>query len=288
MKFGLMFVNAGPLGLPDTLAAVARSAEEAGIESLWTVEHVAVPVGYQSRYPYSANGRMPAPDDMPIPDPVLPLVYAAAVTTKIRLGTGVMILPQRHPLYVAKEIATLDQLSKGRAILGIGVGWLAEEFAAVGVPFEERAARTRESVAAIRHLWKPGATPFEGKFFRWGALESNPKPVQQPGVPIVVGGHTEIAARRAARYGDGFFPGSDDVELLKKLLAVLREECGKIGRDPKEIEITAAGGFGVDLDRVRRFADVGVSRLAIAPPGFDADAVRSGLMQFADQVISKL
>jgi probable F420-dependent oxidoreductase len=287
MKFGIMFANVGPFGTPEGLTALARSADAAGIESLWTVEHVAVPVGYQSRYPYSPSGKMPGPEDSPIPDPILPLVYAAAVTERIRLGTGVLILPQRHPLYVAKEIATLDQLSKGRAILGIGVGWLAEEFAALSIPFAERAGRTREAVRAIRQLWGAGARPFEGKYFRWSALESHPKPVQKPGVPIVVGGHTELAARRAARYGDGFFPAVADPAQLEALLAIVREECGKLGRNPDEIEVTAGVGL-VDADQARRFRDAGAVRLGIAPPTFDPADLSRALGDFNSSVAEKL
>src|SRR6059036_749556 len=220
MKFGIAFANAGPFAMPEGLGHLARTAEAAGIESLWTIEHVVIPVGYQSRYPYDPSGRIPAPDNMPMPDPLLPLAYAAAVTKTIRLATGILILPQRHPLYVAKEVATLDVLSHGRVILGIGVGWLEEEFQALGIPFPERAARTAESVRAIRSLWKDEATPFHGKFYRWEKLESHPKPEQKPGVPIVVGGHTELAAKRAARYGDGFFPGVTDEEKLTWLLGI--------------------------------------------------------------------
>src|SRR5216683_3451847 len=201
MKIGLTFANSGPFCSPDLLAHFAQTAERCGFESLWTVEHVVFPQNFKSPYPYSRDGKIPgANDEIPIADPLLPLAFAAAVTTKLRLATGVMILPQRHPIYVAKEVATLDVLSGGRAILGIGIGWLKEEFDALGIPFAERAARTRESVRAIRSLWKETPEAFAGKFFRWGPLESNPKPVQKPGVPIVVGGHGEWAARRAARY----------------------------------------------------------------------------------------
>ena len=208
MKFGLMYANASPFAFPHLLTHLAQTAERVGVESMWTVEHVVIPVGYQSTYPYDASGKIPAPDQMPIPDPLIALSYAAAVTKTLRLATGILILPQRHPLYVAKEVATLDVLSNGRVILGIGIGWLEEEFNALGIPFAERAARTAEAVRAMRSLWKDEAEPFTGKFFRWGKLEMHPKPVQKPGVPIVVGGHTEMAARRAARYGDGFFPAS--------------------------------------------------------------------------------
>jgi probable F420-dependent oxidoreductase len=287
MKFGLAYANAGPFAYPEGLTNLARTAEEAGIESLWTVEHVVIPVGYKSVYPYSPSGKIPGPENVPIPDPLVSLAFAAAVTKKIRLATGILILPQRHPLYVAKEMATLDVLSGGRAILGIGVGWLAEEFEALGIPFEERAARTSEAVRAIRSLWKPEPEPFAGKFYRWPPLESHPKPVQQPGVPIVVGGHTEIAAKRAARYGDGFFPGIAETDKLTAILGTLRDECRRLGRRPEEVEITAGRGK-LDLDGVRRMQDLGVSRIMTGPSAFDPDGIRQGLGELADKVISKL
>jgi probable F420-dependent oxidoreductase len=288
MKFGLMFANAGPFAVPETLARLAQAAEERGIESLWTVEHVVIPLGYKSPYPYNPSGKIPIPDDAPIPDPILPLAFVAAVTQKIRLATGILILPQRHPAYVAKEFATLDVLSNGRAILGIGSGWLAEEFETVNVPFRERGARTNESIRAIRSLWQPKPQPFSGKFYRWDAVESNPKPVQKGGVPIVVGGHSDAAARRAARLGDGFFPALGDRETLTRVFAVLREECAKIGRNPDEIELTTGLGAKIDLDRVKRYEDMGVRRLMILPAGFDEESVRRGLDDFAAQVIGKL
>jgi probable F420-dependent oxidoreductase len=286
MKFALMFANAGPLGYPDQLAHTARVAEEVGLESIWTVEHVVIPVGYQSKYPYDPSGKIPGPENVPIPDPILPLAYAAALTSKIRLGTGVVILPQRHPVYVAKEMATLDVLSRGRAILGIGSGWLSEEFETVGVPFKERGARTDESIRALRSLWADEPSPFAGKFYRWAAVESHPKPVQRPGVPIVVGGHSEAAAKRAARLGDGFFPAIPDAKRLAELFGIMRAECARIGRKAEEIELTAGGAM--DVDGVRRLQDLGVARIALPPPGFDNDSIRQGLQDFAERVIARV
>ncbi len=287
MKFGLFVANAGPFAVPATFETLVKTADEVGIESIWTVEHVVVPVGYESRYPYSQDGRMPGPENSPIPDPILPLAYAAALTKRLRLATGIVILPQRHPVYVAKEYATLDVLSGGRAIAGIGIGWLEEEFATVGVPFRERAARTEEAVRAIRSLWKDEPEAFEGDFYRWGPVHSNPKPVQKPGVPIVVGGHVEGAARRAARIGDGFFPARGGLDELPGLFQALRDECGKVGRDPSEIELSAIG-TDVDVDTARRFEDIEVSRLVVFPPAFDPEGLKKGLNDFADRVISKL
>jgi probable F420-dependent oxidoreductase len=285
MKFGLMFVNSGPFANPKLFEVLVKTADEVGFESLWTVEHVVVPVGYASQYPYSESGRMPGNSEkIPIPDPLLPLAYAAAITKRIKLGTGILILPQRHPVYVAKELATLDLLSGGRALLGVGIGWLAEEFEVLGVPFRERAARTEESVRALRSLWAPETSSFRGRYYQWGPVESYPKPVQKPGVPVHVGGHVEGAARRAARVGDGFFPARGELDLLASLFAALRDECGKVGRRPEEIELTT-GMAGQDRDSVRRYEDLGVSRLIAAPPGFDPDGLRRGLEKFANDLI---
>lgn len=288
MKFGLMFANVGRFAQPQGLARLAQAAEERGIESLWAVEHVVIPVGYQSTYPYSPSGKIPGSENVPIPDPVLSLAFAAAVTKKIRLATGVLILPQRHPAYVAKEFATLDVLSNGRAILGIGSGWLAEEFETVGVPFHERGARTNEAIRAIRSLWQPSPAPFEGKFYKWPAVESNPKPIQKGGVPIVVGGDSEAGARRAARLGNGYFPVRGDRDALARLFAVLREECARAGRKPEEIELTTSGGTKIDVDGVRRYQDMGIARLMISPVGSDEESIIRGLDEFADRIIRKL
>ncbi len=288
MNFGVFFTNAGPFGHPPIFEALVRSAEEAGLESIWTVEHVVVPVGYESRYPYSRDGRMPGPEESPIPDPLLHLAYAAALSERIKLATGIVILPQRHPVYVAKEFASLDQLSGGRAIMGIGIGWLEEEFEVLGIPFHERVARTEESVRAIRSLWSEKPEAFEGRFYRWPPVHSSPKPVQQPGVPIVVGGHVEAAARRAARIGDGFFPAKGDLATFGKLVEAMRDECDKLGRDPGEIELTTTSGGLPSLDDAKRYADLGVSRLVLPPPGLEPEELRRGFGDFADHVIAKI
>ena len=286
MKFGLFFANAGPFAVPETFEALVRTADEVGIESIWAVEHVVVPVGYESQYPYSKDGRMPGPENSPIADPLIALSYAAALTRNLRLASGVIILPQRHPTYVAKEVATLDVLSRGRAILGVGIGWLREEFDVLDVPFRERAARTEESVRAIRSLWSDTAEGFDGDFYRWKPVESNPKPIQKPGVPVVVGGHVEGAARRAARVGDGFFPALGGLQKIPGLIQAMSDECGKVGRDPAEIEVTAAEGQ-VEPDLVRRYEEIGVSRLVMPPPAFDPEGIKRTLSEFAEKVIAK-
>lgn len=286
MKFGIGFANSGPFSQPDVFETLVRTADSVGFESIWVVEHVVVPVGYESEYPYNKSGRMPGPEGSPISDPLVALGFAAAISRRLRLATGIIILPQRHPFYVAKEFATLDVLSRGRAVMGVGIGWLEEEFDALAIPFRERAARTEESVRAVRSLWRPEPEAFEGEFYRWNAVHSLPRPIQQPGVPVVVGGHVEGAARRAARIGDGFFPARGGLDTLSGLFEALRDECGRVGRDPSAIELTASLGKS-DPDLLRRFEDLGVSRLVIAPPGFDRDGLERGLEAFGNAVIAK-
>jgi probable F420-dependent oxidoreductase len=284
VKFGILFANVGPYVQPDMAAAFGRIVEEHGIESMWTVEHVVVPGDYQSQYPYSPSGRMPGPEESPIPDPLIWLTWVGAATTTLRLATGILILPQRNPVILAKELATLDVLSSGRVELGVGVGWLREEFDALGVPWEERGARTDEYIEALRTLWREEEPCFEGRFASFDRAKCFPKPAQGA-IPIHIGGHTPAAARRAGRIGDGFFPGRPTAEDLVPLLDTMRDSAKDAGRDPDAIEVTAGGVM--DLDGVRRFADLGVDRIALPPLGFDLDTLREQLGRFSEQVIEK-
>ena|SRR5208282_279203 len=286
MKLGLMFVNSGPFAQPQLFAHLAQAAERFGFESIWTVEHVVIPQDYKSPYPYSPSGKIPGAEDVPIQDPLLPLAYAAAITTKLKLGTGVMILPQRHPLYVAKEVATLDVLSNGRAILGIGSGWLEEEFDALGLDFHQRGKRTDEAIQSLRALWGEGASSFHGKHFNFGPVKCFPKPVQKGGVPIVVGGHSPAAAKRAGRYGDGFFPAIGEIDKLKELFAIVNSEAQKAGRDPKHIELSCMGRAKVDS--LKALQDIGIQRVVVPPPAYDPEGITRGLEKIANEVIAKL
>lgn len=286
MKLGLMFVNSGPFSNPDLLAHLAQKAEECGFESLWTVEHVVIPKGYQTPYPYSKDGKIPGGEDVPIPDPLLPLAYAAAVTKRIRLATGVVILPQRHPLYVAKEMATLDLLSGGRTILGIGSGWLKEEFEALGLDFHARGARTDEAIKSLRALWRDNPSNFHGKHFDFGPVLSFPKPAQTNGIPVHIGGHSPAAARRAGRLGDGFFPAVSDIPKLNELFALMRAEADKAGRDADKIELSCVGRAAVDS--LKTLADVGISRVVVAPPAFDKEGLTRGLEKIGNEVIARV
>jgi probable F420-dependent oxidoreductase len=290
MNFGVMFANVGPFSTPEGAEAIGRGAEAAGFESIWTVEHVLVPEGYESTYPYDTSGRMPAPDNIDFPDPLVWLTFVAAHTERIRLGTGILILPQRNPGILAKEVATLDKLSGGRVILGVGAGWLEEEFRALDVPFERRGARLDDYVGALRALWADDKTTYDGEFVSMTDVYSMPNPAAGP-VPIVVGGHSEVAARRAGRLGDGFFPGNASLDELEHLFGVVRGAALDAGRDPDSIELTA-GGYGVvgpeAVDGVRRLEDLGVSRVVIPPLAFDPAGIGPALGKYGDDVISQV
>ncbi len=286
MKIGLMFVNSGPFSNPDLLAHLAVTAEKCGVESLWTVEHVVIPQGYQSPYPYSKSGKIPGGEDVSIPDPLIPLGFVAAVTSKVKLATGILILPQRHPLYTAKEVATLDVLSHGRMILGIGSGWLKEEFDALGLDFHKRGALTDEAIQAMRAVWNENPSSYRGKHFSFGPLMSFPKPIQKGGVPIHVGGHSPAAARRAGKYGDGFFPAIGDHAKLNELFGLMRDSAKQAGRNPDAIELSCMGR--ADADALKSYRDMGISRAVLAPPAFDKDGLTRGLEKLANDVVAKL
>jgi probable F420-dependent oxidoreductase len=209
-----------------------------------------------------------------LPDPLIWMTWAAAHTERIRLATGVLVLPQRNVVVTAKEVATLDHLSSGRVTLGVGVGWLAEEFDALGVPFKERGARMDEYIDILRELWAPSHDPekstVDGRFVRFKECIMRPRPAQGT-VPIVIGGHSPAAARRAGRRGDGFFPGGGTMEELAEMFATVRTEAEATGRDPDSIELYCGGGRpGPKLDaRIEQLAELGVSQVVV--PAAPAD-----------------
>ena len=286
MRFGIAFANTGPFATPDGAAAMAEAAEQAGFDSLWTVEHVVVPKQYASVYPYSPTGKMPGAEAFDIPDPLVWLAWVAARTTTLRLATGILILPQRNPLVVAKEVATLDQLSGGRVILGVGIGWLEEEFRILGADWEGRVQRTEEYVEVMRTLWREDLPSFEGETVSFTETISLPRPAARS-VPIVVGGHAPASARRAGRIGDGYFPAKGDIA---SLIAEMRKSAEQAGRDPDAIEVTTGlASFQGDeaLEEVGRLAELGVARLMIPPLSFDPSQLRDLLAAFGDDVIAR-
>jgi probable F420-dependent oxidoreductase len=237
MKFGIAFANIGPYVEPEAAVALAQAAEAAGFESIWTVDHVVVPADYTSRYPYDPSGRLPGGEGTVFPDPLIWLTYVAARTSTLRLGTGILIVPERNPLVLAKELATLDSLSGGRMILGAGIGWLEEEYDALGIPFSGRARRLEESIAAMRALWSQDQATFEGETASFQKCFLRPQP---PGgtIPVHIGGHSEAAARRVGRIGDGFLPFGVGGDQLAHLIDLMRRSAEEAGRDPTALEVT--------------------------------------------------
>jgi probable F420-dependent oxidoreductase len=260
------------------IGAFAQHADEAGFESLLAVEHVVVQEGYASRYPYSDTGRMPLPDDCDIPDPLDLLAWLAGRTQRIRLGTGILVLPEHHPLQLAKRVATIDRLSGGRVFLGVGVGWMREELEAMGIDPDTRGARTDECIDALRTVWREEVASHSGEHFAFAGIRSHPKPVQ-PTVPILVGGHAAAAARRAGRLGDGFFPLGLAGELLDRRLAEVADAAQAAGRDPADVPLTLGGLLGADtsgpaIEEARRR---GAERVVLSTRSTDLDQLRRDL-----------
>ena len=284
MKMGLAFASS--IGIDGGAALeICRCAESAGFESVWGGEHVVLPDSIASRYPYSPDGKIPAEPDTPILDPLIWLAFVAAAAPSLRLGTCILIVPQRNPLVLAKELATLDKLTGGKVELGLGVGWLQEEFEALGVPWERRGARNDEYIAAMRALWAGPHAEFHGEFVDFAPATCSPRPVNGS-IPVHVGGDTPAAIRRAVRIADGFFPGEGDSERLGELLARLRGAAEQAGRDPGSIEISAI--FGVQMadpvGGVEQMAALGVSRIMVPAFLFAGDGGLDRLSEFGERV----
>ena len=258
MKFGIRYCNTGRYVDPAQAIELVQAAEAAGFELAWTVEHTIIPRSYDSPYPYTQDGKIPGVrEDTSLPDPQIWLAYVAARTTNINLATGILILPQHNPVICAKQVATLDHMSGGRVILGIGVGWLKEEFDALGVPFEERGARTDDYIRALRTLWSQDVASYQGKYVSFHDVYMRPKPVRRE-VPIIIGGDSKPAAMRAGRLGNGYFPARG---ASPELLALVRQSAEKAGRDPASIEFTAS--MPDDAAMLPELAAAGITRVLV-------------------------
>ena len=287
MKFGLAFASS--IGTdPQSALEISQVAEEVGFESVWGGEHVIFPSTIESAYPYTSDGKVPATPETPIPDPLIWLAYVAAAAPTLRLGTCILILPQRNPLVLAKELATLDHLTGGRVELGIGVGWMKEEFDALGVPWERRGQRNDEYVEAMRLIWGGSHVEYHGEFVDFDPLTCTPRPAQGADIPILVGGDTDVAIRRAARLADGYFPGEGDPERLAELITAVGQACEQRDRDPSEVEINAMFGAhmrdpvaGVEIMR-----DLGVGRVMVPAFFFGGDGGMDRLRAFGEAAVT--
>lgn len=286
MKVGLSWFFIKPMPFErEVLLHYAREADRLGFESLWIPEHAVIPHGYKAHYPYSADGRLPTDDEeMPFPDPLLTLAAAAAVTTRIKFATNIMILPQRDPLYTAKEVASLDVLSKGRVILGIGSGWMKDEFDVLGVDYHKRGKRTDEAIEAMRALWRDDPASYHGTQFDFGPVHAFPKPVNKR-VPIFIGGVSPAAIRRTARLGDGYLPVP--VPNVGDLFRQVREECARNGRNPNEIEFCCPAQ--PTLEGVKQAQDLGAVRITTGIFfSRDLQQITRDLEKIANDVLAKL
>jgi len=284
MHLGLFSINAYAAIEPRTAARVARAAEAAGFESLWAGEHVVLP---DPQAPPSPMG----PTE-PILDPAIALTFAAANTTRVRLGTGIIILPQRNPLVLAKELASLDVLSAGRLIVGIGVGYLEPEFRALGAPFADRGAVTDEYLGAMRAIWGQAKPAYQGRFVSFANVQAHPQPVQQPHPPFVIGGRSAPAFRRAVSQGHGWYGFGLDLDATRRALDGLRaaaaETARPAGLGPLQISITPGRGVGVDLATVEKYAALGVHRLILMPSAkLDADGLERYVQTVGRELVGR-
>jgi probable F420-dependent oxidoreductase len=278
LKLGLYGLHRGSSADPDTMTRRARLAEEAGFESLWVGDHIALPAG------------LPDPPVQPRMEAAIALTYLAAVTSRVRLCFGVIVLPQRQPVLLAKQLASLDVLSKGRLTVGVGVGYVEPELRALGASLADRGARTDQYLAAMRALWDEPVPAFHGRFVDFAEVIQRPLPVQRPHPPIVVGGESPSALRRAVRSGNGWYGWDLDPERTAKVLADLRAAAERHERPAElgELEITITPPGIPDLETARRYADLGVHRLAVQPHTMEGAAIEDLIATVADTLIGKV
>jgi len=237
MKIGMTAVGIGKAARPATIRAVVENAERLGFATLWAPEHVVLFDTHDSKYPYRDDGSFMARSNIDLLDPFIGLTYAAAFSSRIRLATGICLVPEHNPLELAKVIASLDFLSSGRVALGVGIGWSSEEFAALGIPFERRAQRTCEYIEVMRKLWGEEKSSFSGEFVRFDGVRSYPKPAQGAKLPVIFGGESMPALRRVARLGNGWFGVKLNPEQAAAKIATLRTLISEAGRDINDLEI---------------------------------------------------
>jgi len=268
MKIGVFSLASGMAKGTALTKAYAANAERLGFSTLWVPEHVVLLDKYASRYPYSENGILPAPTNAPIPDPFLSLCMMASATEKIRLATGICLVPEHNPVVLAKVVATLDHLSEGRVALGVGIGWLEEEFVALGIPWERRAQRTRECIEAMRRLWGDDVSSYRGEFVSFDEVRSYPKPIRGADLPVIFGGESGPALRRVADYGNGWFGFSltpdEAAAKIRKLEGLLQAK----GRKLSDIEIIVSPSFKPSTpDDLKRYRDAGVAEVVLVNIG---------------------
>ena len=275
---------------PGDALRIAQRAEEVGFESIWIPDHPVIPVAVPPQYPYSDSGVPPFDNNMPWLEPTTMLTFLAAGTTTLGLGTGIYIVPLRNPHLLARTLATVDWLSNGRLLLGVGVGWMPNEAAATETNFENRGKRTEEILQILKKLWTEEEVEFSGEFYTFEKVKLNPKPVRKPHPPILYGGHTPVALRRAAQLCDGWIGMGYTPDQLPAYLEKLNELRKKHGREGLPFDITVTPAVAPTLDVVKRFEELGVSRRKLTPYGRTEDpkVALEGIDRFGDEVLAKL
>lgn len=308
MQFGIGLPNLSYVDPTETLLRLAHMAQELAFEAIWVSDHVFIPYEYEPNYPYSATGRLGLSATDHIFDPLTTLTFLAGQVSTPRLGISVLIIPYRNPIITAKMLVTLDVLSGGRVILGAGVGWMPEEFAALGASYEHRGAVTDEYIQIFRELCTADKPSFEGKHYTIANLGFYPKPIQKPAPPVWIGGYSQAALRRAVRLGDGWHPSNLPPATLAEKAAVLRQLCAEAGRDPATLSIStrvnnvAFGETGDTtgrpsplsgtpqqmIDAIKRYEDAGVHHIVLGIRGRDTEAMLATARRFVDEVRSKV
>jgi probable F420-dependent oxidoreductase len=313
MDFGCVFPNRGPMATLPNLARFAEKAETLGYDTVWFSDHIVIPTEVKSFYPYDPTGQMPFNPSEPYWEPLTVMSYVAGRTSRVRLGTSVLILPYRNPVVTAKMLATLDVLSDGRVTLGAGVGWMEEEFKAIGLDtYPRRGAYSDECIRIFRELWTKDNPAFQGEFHQFANVRCEPRPVQSGGIPIWIGGHTPQAIRRAARFGDGWQPlvQRPPADLppaeMKEKIAQLRASARAAGRDPQHItlamgssiQFTAGATTGPRslftgtpaqiIESLQRYQELGVQNFRCDFPSPSIEALLQAMERFATEVRPKV
>ena len=263
MKIGLFSTFMSPIAEPDMIRNFAQSIEAMGVESLWMGEHVVLFDQTSNPYPGSRDGKLPVPAGGGMLDTVATFGFLASCTQTLRFGTGITLIPQRNPIYTAKEFATLDWLSQGRLDFGIGVGWCREEVEACGYSFEDRGARCDEFIEVIQSLWQSPVTDYEGNYIQLASCRMDPKPVQAGGIPLIVGGHSPAGFRRAAAYGDGWYGFQLNLDQVATMKSALTEALDDAGRSWSNFELIITPPYQITPDQLKAYEDLGVDRLIL-------------------------
>jgi probable F420-dependent oxidoreductase len=309
MKVGITCGGIGPYASGDFLRRSVRAAEAVGMAHYWLPDHVVLFAQYpESTYPYAGGSGQDTPEqsaDAPLQfddeefalidprdafvEPIVAMTWLAAATSTIEVGTNILVLPQRNPVLLAKELATLDEFSGGRVILGIGAGWAKEDFDAMGVDFHVRGKRTDEMIAAMRALWNDDDASFSGRFFAFDRAYCHPKPVRH--VPILVGGESKPAMRRVARAGDGWLPYNLPVADAPRVIGELKDMTRAEGRDPDRLRIVKIVYSNATIDDLKRYRDAGVTEFNIASSGeipTDAAGIEAKFVEFGERLVDPI